>query len=100
MSLYRLVHSRRYSRRLEDIHERITADNPAAAARVIQRIRTAVERLREFPALGRPGRVLGTRELVIPGTPFIVPYRVVDDAVQIITVMHGAQRWPDRFPER
>jgi toxin ParE1/3/4 len=50
------------------------------------------------PGLGRPGRVAGTRELVIPLTPYIVPYRVRDDAVQIITILHGAQRWPDKLP--
>ena len=98
MRPYRLVYSRRYRRRLGDTHEWIATDNPSAAPRVIERIRTAVERLQEFPFLGRPGRVEGTRELVIPGTPYIAPYRVVGEAVQIITVMHGAQRWPDRFP--
>ena len=56
-----------------------------------------MERLREFPALGRPGRVEGTRELIIAGTPYIVPYRVRGDTVEIITVLHSAQRWPDRF---
>ena len=98
MTPHRLVYPRRYARRLEDIYERIAADNPAAAPRVVARIRTAVERLREFPAIGRPGRVGGTRELVISGTPYIVPYRVKGDTVQIITILHGAQRWPDRFP--
>jgi addiction module RelE/StbE family toxin len=95
---HRLVYSRRYSRQLQKIYQRIAADNAAAAPRVIERIRIAVERLREFPAIGRSGRVEGTRELVIPGTPYIVPYRVVGDVVQIITVLHSAQRWPDRFP--
>jgi toxin ParE1/3/4 len=79
-------------------YERITADKPAAAPRVIERIRTAVERLQEFPFLGRPGRVEGTRELVIASTPYIIPYRVKGDVVQIITVLHSAPRWPDRFP--
>src|SRR6185437_16306940 len=65
----------------------------------IERIRTAVERLSEFPALGRPGRVEGTRGLVVSGTPYIIPYRIKDDVVQIITILHSAQRWPDRFPE-
>jgi toxin ParE1/3/4 len=83
---------------LEDIFKRVAADNPAAAPRIIQRIRTAVERLQEFPAIGRPGRIEGTRELIIAGTPYIVPYQVIGDTVQIITVMHSAQQWPDRFP--
>src|SRR6266481_7310668 len=88
----------RYFRRLEDIRERIAADNPAAAIRMIERIRAAVTRLAGSPALGRPGRVAGTRELVIPRTPYIVPYRVTGDVVQIITVLHDAQRWPDKLP--
>lgn len=98
MTTYRLEFAARYFRRLEDIKERIAADNPAAAARLIGRIRDAVSRLARFPESGRPGRVLGTRELVIAGTPYIVPYRVTGGAVQIITILHGAQRWPERLP--
>jgi addiction module RelE/StbE family toxin len=94
----RLEYSRRYFRRLEDIRERIASDNPAAAQRMVERIRVAVERLTGFPASGRPGRVADTRELIISGTPYIVPYRVNGDVVQIITLLHSAQRWPDRFP--
>jgi addiction module RelE/StbE family toxin len=94
----RLEYAPRYFRRLEDIRERIVAENPPAAIRMIERIRAAVTRLAGSPALGRPGRVAGTRELVIPHTPYIVPYRVNGDVVQIITILHGAQRWPDRLP--
>ena len=98
MRSHRLIYPRRYRRQLEDIHEGIAAENPLAASRVIERIRIAVERLQEFPEIGRPGRVPGTRELVIVGTPYIVPYRLKDGTVEIITVLHSAQRWPDRFP--
>ena len=98
MRPYRLVYPRRYSRRLEDIYERIAADNPDAAPRVIERIRIAVERLQEFPMIVRPGRVADTRELIVSGTPYIVPYRVKGDVVQIITVLHSAQRRPGHFP--
>jgi len=93
----RLEYAPRYFRRLEDIRERI-AENPTAALRLIERIRAAVTRLATSPALGRPGRAAGTRELVIPRTPYIVPYRVTGAVVQIITILHGAQRWPDRLP--
>jgi plasmid stabilization system protein ParE len=65
---------------------------------MIERIRAAVVRLATSPALGRSGRVAGTRELVIPRTPYVVPYRVTGDVVQIITVLHSAQRWPDTLP--
>jgi addiction module RelE/StbE family toxin len=94
----RLEYAPRYFRRLEDIHERIAAENPTAASRMIERIRAAVMRLAASPALGRPGRVADTRELVIPRAPYIVPYRVKGDVVQIITILHSAQRWPDRLP--
>ena len=95
---HRIDYAARYFRRLEDIHERIAQENPAAAARIVDRIQTAVERLRAYPAFGRPGRVAGTRELVIPGTSYIAPYRIVGDQIQILALMHSAQRWPDRFP--
>jgi len=94
----RLEYAPRYFRRLEDIRERIAADNPRAATRMIERMRTAVMRLAASPALGRPSRVADTRELVIPHMPYIVPYRVKGDVAQIITILHGAQRWPDKFP--
>ncbi len=90
-----LEYASRYFRRLEDIRERIAADNPTAASRRIERIRAAVMLLAAAPALGRPGRVAGTRELVVPDTPYIVPYRVKGDVVQIITIFQGAQRRPD-----
>ncbi len=97
MSDRRLENSPRYFRRLGDIHERIVADNPAAAGHMIERIRAAVGRLAASPNIGRPGRVADTRELVITVTPYIVPYRVKGELVQIITVLHSTQRWPDRF---
>ena len=72
----------------------ISRDNPAAAGRVVEAIATAVERLQQYPAMGRPGRVAGTRELVVAGTPYIVPYRVRGDTVQLLRVFHAARKWP------
>jgi len=75
-----------------------TAAHRAAgeAERLAARILAAVEGLRAFPERGRPGRVPGTRELVIPGTPFLVPYRLVARRVEILAVLHGARAWPPR----
>jgi toxin ParE1/3/4 len=53
--------------------------------------------LPEHPEIGRPGRISGTRELVVRGTPFIVPYRTVGREIQVLRVYHGARKWPDRF---
>jgi addiction module RelE/StbE family toxin len=77
-----------------EIHGYIAADNPRAAARVVERIQTAVRLLRGLPHRGRPGRWRGTRELVIPGTPYIAPYLVRGDLVEILRVFHGARRRP------
>jgi toxin ParE1/3/4 len=76
----------------------IAEDDPAAARRVALRILHAVETLLpRNPRMGRPGRVPGTRELVIPGAPFIVPYRVRGSALQILRVFHSARRWSEEF---
>ena len=75
----------------------IARDNPAAAARVVTAINRAVQNLHRFPSMGRPGRVVGTRELVVPGTTYIIPYRVRDETVEVLRVFHAARRWPKKF---
>jgi toxin ParE1/3/4 len=68
-----------------------------AARRMAERIEETVAGLSDHPELGRPGRVPQTRELIVPGTPYIVPYLVKEDVVEILTVLHAARRWPDQF---
>jgi toxin ParE1/3/4 len=76
----------------------ISRDDPGAAQRVALHIIHDVEALlSENPRMGRPGRVSGTRELVIPNTPFIVPYRVQGDTLQVLRVFHAARRWPEKL---
>jgi toxin ParE1/3/4 len=82
---------------LEAEADYIARDNSKAAASIVQAVHEAVNRLQQFPALGRPGRVVGTRELVISGTPYIVPYRVRNDEIQILRVFHGARKWPSKL---
>lgn len=82
---------------LEAIEAFVASDNPAAAAGLILRIRSAVEKLLDHPASGRAGRVVTTRELVIAGTPYIVPYRVRPGRLEILRVFHAARRWPERL---
>ena len=77
--------------------EFISQDNIAAAERTVVAILDAAENLKQFPALGRPGRVAGTRELVVSGTPYIVPYRVRGDTVELLLVLHAARKWPSQF---
>jgi toxin ParE1/3/4 len=82
---------------LDEEPEYIARDDAEAAAGVVERIATAVDRLATHPALGRPGRVPGTRELVIAGTPYLVPYRVRGETVEILRIFHSAGRWPEKF---
>ncbi len=82
---------------LREILAYIAADNPQAARAVLGRIRERILELRTHPHLGRPGRLPGTRELVVPATPYVVPYQVQDSVVQVLRVYHGARRWPDRL---
>ena len=72
-------------------------ENPGGAARTATTLLAAVDRLAELPNLGRPGRVSGTRELVVPGTRYVIPYRVRGERLEIIAVFHGRQRWPKRL---
>ena len=84
-------------RNLEDEAAYIAADDRAAARLVVGRVLQAVEQLAEQPSLGRPGRVPGTRELVVAGTRYLVPYRVRRDAVEILRVFHTSRRLPTRW---
>jgi len=83
----------------DGIFTHIEADNPAAAIAIDERIGAAISRLRDFPQSGRPGRLAGTRELVIVGTPYVAAYQLTDGTIRILRVLHGAQRWPDDLPD-
>ena len=79
---------------LESAIRLVLQDNPHNAQRVAQIIYDRIAALTTFPNRGRAGRVEGTRELVIVPLPFIAVYRVKDDFVEIVRVIHGAQEWP------
>lgn len=79
----------------EAIFDHIEAENPQAAITVDNRIREQVEGLMKFPEMGRPGRVNGTRELIIQRTPYIAAYRIAGKTVRILRELHGAQMWPE-----
>ena len=72
----------------------IAQDNPRAAVSMAGHVLESVEYLAAYPNLGRVGRVRGTRELVVSGTPFVVVYRVRLDIVQVLRVLHHARKWP------
>ncbi|MDM8523030.1 type II toxin-antitoxin system RelE/ParE family toxin [Desulfococcaceae bacterium HSG8] len=77
--------------------EYIAQHNMNAARKLASRIWNAVQMLAHHPEMGRPGRISGTRELVVSGTSYIVPYRIRGDEIQILRVLHGARKWPFKF---
>ena len=83
----------------DEIFSCIEVDNPRAAAEIDERIALAVRRLLQFPESGRPGRVAGTRELMVPRTPYIAVYVLAGDKIRILRVLHGARMWPEDMNE-
>jgi plasmid stabilization system protein ParE len=83
---------------LDDAVEYIAGNNPVAASNVAQRIWESSQLLALQPNLGRPGRVFGTRELVIPALPYILPYIQKGNIVYILRVIHTSMMWPRKFP--
>lgn len=78
---------------LKDIENYLREDNPIAAASTVRRIVESTKRLIMFPTMGRLGRTLDTRELVISGTPYIVKYQLRQDRIIILRVLHAARKW-------
>jgi toxin ParE1/3/4 len=88
-----VVWSRRAIRHLVKLREYIERDSERNAALVASRILDAVALLETHPNIGRNGRIPGTRELVVANTPYVIPYRVREEVVELLAVFHGHQNW-------
>jgi len=88
---------RKALRNLDEEAAFIATDDAGAARLVVRRVLDAVAMLEAHPGLGRPGRVPGTRELVVLRTRYIVPYRVRGKTVEILRVFHTSRRLPKRW---
>jgi len=94
----KVVWTRKASRHLRAAYDYWARERSEAAANeMLDRIFSAVEILPRFPVAGRPGRIAGTRELVIRPTPFIAAYRTRRGKIEILSLLHGARKWPDRL---
>ena len=82
---------------LDELGAYIAQDNPIAASQTVNLTTSQVKQLSTQPALGRPGRVLGTRELVISNTHYLVPYRIKNNTVEILRVFHTSQQLPKKW---
>ncbi|MBI4687128.1 MAG: type II toxin-antitoxin system RelE/ParE family toxin [Nitrospirae bacterium] len=82
---------------LVEISDYIANNNPNAARNVAERIKNGVNSLKEYPGIGRPGRVEGSRELVVSGLPYLIPCRVKNNVIEILRVLNGAMEWPEKL---
>ena len=91
----KIVWLRRALQDYDDILNWLDNHRSRASTLISQRIDRSVDDLLDFPLIGRPGRVPGTRELVVLRTPYIVAYRIAGHDIEILAVLHGARRWPE-----
>jgi addiction module RelE/StbE family toxin len=91
------VWSRRALRHLVALREYIAQDSDRSASDLAEQILNSVEIMQSHPAMGRPGRVAGTRELVVPDTPYLVVYQIRGERLELLAVLHGRRKWPDKF---
>jgi toxin ParE1/3/4 len=82
------------TRDLQGIYDYVAKDSPRSARGVIERIDAVLDLLDQHPSLGRPGRVEGTRELVVTRTNYVAIYRIDGEVIDILRVLHGRQQWP------
>lgn len=81
-------------RNLDEAAEWIARDNPKAASEFVSAVRETVSRLADYPAMGKPGRVAGVREMPVQDYPYLIPYRVVGEELQVLRVFHIRQQRP------
>lgn len=82
---------------LQNIFEYIAVENRTVAYRTVRRIREAILLTARMPYSSRIGRTEGTREIAVSGTSYLVAYRIVENMIHVLAVMHGAQKWPESF---
>lgn len=90
----KVVWSRRFVQALFREYEFLRSKEPVNALSVRERLIRAASSLAQFPDRGRAWRVPGSRELLVPGLPYVIIYRVKGDEVLIVSLFHTSQDWP------
>ena len=82
-------------RNLEQARNYVFQDNPTAAQELIIKIQNAANQLQNYPFMGKNGRVEGTKELIISNSPYILIYRVKEESVEVLRILHTSKRYPE-----
>lgn len=88
-----LVWTRTAAADRREIRAYIAQENPAAAVALDELFSEKASRLVDHPSIGRPGRIAGTRELVLHQN-YILVYDVIDDQARVLRVLHASRQWP------
>jgi addiction module RelE/StbE family toxin len=86
---------RRALRNLEQARNYVFQDNPTAAQELILKIQNAANQLQNYPFMGKNGRVEGTKELIISNSPYILIYRIKEESVEVLRILHTSKRYPE-----
>ena len=78
---------------LEVLREHIENDNPPASEKIIQQIIKSLGYLIDNPELGRSGRIINTRELLLSGLPYVIVYKIKNNFIEVLRIFHGAMKW-------
>ena len=82
-------------RNLEQARNYVFQDNPTAAQELILKIQNAANQLQKYPFMGKNGRVEGTKELIISNSPYILIYRIKEESVEVLRILHTSKRYPE-----
>jgi plasmid stabilization system protein ParE len=84
-------------RDLREIRACIALDSPSAAERVASRLEKAIVLIGEKPGIGKFAEDRSVREWSVPGLPFVVPYRLSGDTVEIVRIFHTSRNRPSNW---
>lgn len=93
----KIIWTRRALREIDEISAYVAGGNRSVASALVSMIETRTQGLAVHPDIGRPGREHGTRELALAGAPYMLPYRVRDGRIEILTVLHTSRAFPDKL---
>ncbi|UJP03546.1 MAG: type II toxin-antitoxin system RelE/ParE family toxin [Nitrosomonas sp.] len=82
---------------LKSLGNYIAKENAHAAYNILIKIKATADNLSHHPEIGRPGRVFGTREIVMSDLPYIIAYQITNKDIRILAVMHTSRKWPENF---
>lgn len=93
----KIVYTKLAQSDLSDLVDYLSLTSADSALKVLEKLEDSLTLLSEHPEMGRPGRVPETRELVVPDTSYIIPYKVEGELLVVLRVYHAARKWPEKF---